>query len=78
MDITGEERIAARREAVWQCLNDPDILKAVHSRLPGGRSGLANGTHGRRQGQDRPGFGDVQRQGHALQPEPARKLYDIG
>ncbi|WOS63134.1 SRPBCC family protein [Sinorhizobium fredii] len=27
MDITGEERIAARREAVWQCLNDPDILK---------------------------------------------------
>ncbi|OAP41269.1 carbon monoxide dehydrogenase [Sinorhizobium glycinis] len=27
MEITGEERIAARREAVWQCLNDPDILK---------------------------------------------------
>ncbi|ASY54987.1 carbon monoxide dehydrogenase subunit G [Sinorhizobium sp. CCBAU 05631] len=27
MDITGEERIAARREAVWRCLNDPEILK---------------------------------------------------
>lgn len=27
MDMTGEYRIAAPREAVWQALNDPDLLK---------------------------------------------------
>lgn len=27
MDMTGEYRIAAPRERVWQALNDPDILK---------------------------------------------------
>src|SRR5262245_28421522 len=27
MDLTGESRIAARREAVWKALNDPEILK---------------------------------------------------
>ena len=27
MDMTGEERIAARREAVWRALNDVDILR---------------------------------------------------
>lgn len=27
MDISGEYRIPASREAVWQALNDPDILK---------------------------------------------------
>ena len=27
MDISGEYRIAASREAVWQALNDPEILK---------------------------------------------------
>jgi len=27
MDMTGEERIAAAREAVWRALNDVDILK---------------------------------------------------
>ena len=26
MEMTGEERIAARRDAVWQSLNDPEIL----------------------------------------------------
>jgi len=28
MDMTGEYRIAAPREKVWEALNDPDILKA--------------------------------------------------
>jgi len=28
MDMTGERRIAAPRQAVWQALNDPDVLKA--------------------------------------------------
>jgi carbon monoxide dehydrogenase subunit G len=32
MDLTGEERIAASREAVWKALNDPEILKAC---IPG-------------------------------------------
>jgi carbon monoxide dehydrogenase subunit G len=27
MDMTGEERIAASREAVWAALNDPDVLR---------------------------------------------------
>ena len=28
MDMTGERRIAASRETVWQALNDPTVLKA--------------------------------------------------
>ena len=27
MDLTGEYKIAAPREAVWKALNDPEILK---------------------------------------------------
>lgn len=34
MDLTGEQRIAAPRDAVWAALNDPDILKAC---IPGCR-----------------------------------------
>jgi carbon monoxide dehydrogenase subunit G len=32
MELTGTERIQAPREAVWQALNDPDVLKAC---IPG-------------------------------------------
>lgn len=32
MDMTGEYRIAASRQAVWDALNDPEILKAA---IPG-------------------------------------------
>jgi len=35
MDMTGEERIAAPREAVWAALNDPEILKQC---IPGCQS----------------------------------------
>ncbi|SOC44215.1 hypothetical protein SAMN05892877_112111 [Rhizobium subbaraonis] len=35
MDMTGEERIAAPREAVWAALNDPETLKAC---IPGCQS----------------------------------------
>ncbi|MCR6500747.1 carbon monoxide dehydrogenase subunit G [Shinella sp. CPCC 101442] len=35
MDMTGEERIAAPRDAVWAALNDPDILRAC---IPGCQS----------------------------------------
>ncbi|MCA1438848.1 carbon monoxide dehydrogenase subunit G [Ensifer sp. IC4062] len=35
MEMTGEERIAARRDAVWQGLNDPEILKRC---IPGCQS----------------------------------------
>ncbi|HXV29587.1 MAG TPA: carbon monoxide dehydrogenase subunit G [Sinorhizobium sp.] len=35
MDMTGEERIAASRETVWQYLNDPDILRQC---IPGCQS----------------------------------------
>lgn len=32
MDMSGEERIAAKREVVWAALNDPEILRAC---IPG-------------------------------------------
>lgn len=35
MDMSGEERIAAKREVVWAALNNPDILKAC---IPGCQS----------------------------------------
>ena len=35
MDMSGEERIAAPRDAVWAALNDPEILKAC---IPGCQS----------------------------------------
>ncbi|MDK1491664.1 carbon monoxide dehydrogenase subunit G [Sinorhizobium sp. 7-81] len=35
MNMTGEERIAARRDAVWQYLNDPEILRRC---IPGCQS----------------------------------------
>lgn len=35
MDMTGEERIAAPRQAVWAALNDPETLKAC---IPGCQS----------------------------------------
>lgn len=35
MDMSGEERIAAPREAVWAALNNPDVLKAC---IPGCQS----------------------------------------
>ena len=35
MQMTGERRIAARREAVWAALNDPQVLKAC---IPGCQS----------------------------------------
>jgi len=35
MDMTGEYRIAASRQAVWDALNDPEVLKAA---IPGCQS----------------------------------------
>lgn len=35
MEMNGEERIVAGRDAVWQCLNDPDILRRC---IPGCQS----------------------------------------
>lgn len=35
MDMSGEERIAAPRQAVWAALNDPEVLKAC---IPGCQS----------------------------------------
>ncbi|WP_026619575.1 uncharacterized protein M728_000024 [Ensifer sp. WSM1721] len=35
MEMKGEERIAAARDTVWQCLNDPDILRRC---IPGCQS----------------------------------------
>jgi carbon monoxide dehydrogenase subunit G len=35
MDMTGEERINAPRDAVWEALNDPDVLKRC---IPGCQS----------------------------------------
>jgi carbon monoxide dehydrogenase subunit G len=35
MNMTGEQRIAAPRQRVWEALNDPDILRAS---IPGCQS----------------------------------------
>lgn len=35
MDMTGEQKIAAPRQAVWEALNDPEVLKAC---IPGCQS----------------------------------------
>ncbi len=35
MDVTGEHRIAAARERVWEALNDPEVLKQC---IPGFQS----------------------------------------
>lgn len=35
MDMSGEERIAAKRDAVWEALNNPDVLRAC---IPGCQS----------------------------------------
>lgn len=35
MDMSGEERIAAKRDAVWAALNNPDVLRAC---IPGCQS----------------------------------------
>jgi len=35
MDMSGEQRIAAPRQIVWQALNDPDVLKEC---IPGCKS----------------------------------------
>lgn len=43
MKMTGEQRIAASREQVWQALNDPDVLKQC---IPGCQS-LEWEGHGR-------------------------------
>ena len=57
MDMTGEYRIPAPRQKVWDALNDPDMLKAVHPRLRKPRKDLRHRDDGdgRRQGRARVG-----------------------
>ena len=43
MDMSGEERIAAPRDAVWAALNDPEILKAA---IPGCQEMTRTGDSG--------------------------------
>ena len=74
MDMTGEYRIPAPRQRVWEALNDPEILKAAIpgceelNKLARQRAGGAG------QGQGRPGQRHVHRQGHARRSQSAREL----
>ena len=65
MDMTGEFRIPAPREAVWKALNDPEILKQSHRRLRGAGEDLRHRVHRQGHGQGRAGQGALQRQGDA-------------
>ncbi len=74
MDMTGERRIPAPRQKVWDALNDPAVLKAA---IPGCKTlektsdSDMKATAG---GQDRPDLGAVHRQGAAARPRPAHLL----
>ncbi len=77
MTMTGEATLPAARPKVWALLNDPEVLKAC---IPGcqslekvGRQRFRRG----RQGQDRPGFGDLQRQGRAHRHRSGRRLHNL-
>ena len=50
MDMTGERRIPAPREKVWEALNDPDVLQASIPGLrdPGKAVGRRDDGHRRR------------------------------
>jgi len=43
MEMTGEQRIAATRQRVWEALNDPEVLRAC---IPGCQSLERNGDNG--------------------------------
>ena len=76
MDLTGEYKIAAPREAVWKALNDPEILKQS---IPGCEEiEKLSDTEmtAKVDGQGRPGQGQLLRQGDALRSRSAQRLQD--
>ena len=68
---TGERRIPAPRQRVWEGLNDPEILKQCIPGCETHRKGVRHRVHrqGRRQG--RAGQGDLCRQGDVVRSRPA-------
>ena len=76
MEMTGEFRIPAPRQRVWEGLNDPEILK---SSIPGCQtiekvSDTEFTAQGRRPG--RTGEGQFRRQGDVVGSRPAAELHD--
>ncbi len=75
-----EWRISAsgrRQQTVWEKLNDPAVLKACIPGCESARQDLGHRIPGGRHHQDRPGQGQVQRQGHAVRSRPAERLQDL-
>ena len=73
MDMTGEYRIPAPRQRVWEALNDPDDPQGRDPRLRGAEQALRQRARGAGQGQGRAGQRHLHRQGHAQRPQPARR-----
>ncbi len=75
MDMTGEYRVAASREAVWEALNDPEVLKqSVHPGLRVHRKDFRDLVHRQGHGQGRASQGQVHRRRHAERPGSAERL----
>ena len=77
MDLTGEYRIAAPREAVWKALNDPEILKQS---IPGCEEiQKLSDTEMTAKVTARVGpvEGQLRRQGDALRSRSAQRLQDL-
>ena len=76
MEMTGEFRIPAPRQRVWEGLNDPEVFKAVHPRAA--KRSKKCPTPSSRQGRRPVGpvKGDVWRQGDVVGPRPAAELHD--
>jgi carbon monoxide dehydrogenase subunit G len=74
MEMLGNRRLGVTQQQAWEALNDPETLKKC---IPGcdkvrahGRQHLQRGAGG----EDRPGVGQVQRQGDAVGHRGARRL----
>ncbi len=76
MDMTGERRIEAPRQAVWLALNDPAVLKASIPRLRKPGQAVGQRHEGDGVGEDRADLGAVQRRGPPVGHRPAQRLHD--
>ena len=75
MDMTGERRIAAPRQTVWDALNDPADPAGQHPRLRKPGKAVRHGDAGNRGRKGWADVGSVQRQGPPRRPGSAERLH---
>ncbi len=72
MTMNGEYQLPVPRETVWQKLNDAENAQGLHSRLQSRSTKCQTpNSEGGGRDQDRPGEGEVQRQGQLSDPRSA-------